>query len=106
MKSFQKLKQRLGVNSNTQFIIIMLVFAITGSLALYLSEPILGLLSLHPNTTNTFLYYPMRIAIVFPVYQVVLIVVGTLFGQFNFFWNLEKKMINRLGLNWVLEIFK
>ena len=84
----------------------MVVFGITGSLALYLSKPILSLLDLNPNTTNKLLYYPLRLAIIFPIYQLVLIIVGALFCQFKFFWNLEKKMINRLGLNWLLNIFE
>ena len=52
MNIFTKLKHRLGINSNIQFTIIMVVFGITGSLALYLSKPILSLLDLNPDTTN------------------------------------------------------
>ena len=106
MFEFKKIQKRMGIYSNTQFIIIMIVFAITGSLALYLSKPILNILNITPKTLNKLLYYPLRLAVIFPVYQFVLIIVGTLFGQFNFFWNLEKKMINRLGLFRLFRIFK
>ena len=104
MNIFTKLKHRWGINSNIQFIIIMIVFGITGSLALYLSKPILSLLNLSPDTTNQLLYYPLRLAIIFPIYQLVLIIVGTLFGQFKFFWNLEKKMMKRLGLSRIMKM--
>ena len=104
MINFKKIKQKWGVYSNIQFIIIMIVFAITGSLALYLSKPILEILNINSTTLNKSLYYPLRLAVIFPVYQFVLIIVGTLFGQFQFFWNLEKKMMNRLGLSRLLRI--
>ena len=106
MFGFKKIQQRMGINSNTQFVIIMIVFGITGSLALYLSKPILGILNINLNTLDKLLYYPLRLAVIFPIYQIVLIIVGSLCGQFKFFWNLEKKMINRLGLFHLLRIFK
>ena len=33
----------------------------------------------------------------FPTYQVLIVVVGALFGQFEFFWNFEKKMLAHMG---------
>ena len=38
-------------------------------------------------------YQFIRILIIFPVYQLVLLIVGTLFGEFKYFWAFEKKMI-------------
>ena len=84
---FQKIKKRWGIYSKIQFIIIIIVFAITGSLALYISHPILELLKLNSKIKSQLLYYSIRLIIIFPIYQIVLIIVGTLFGQFNFFWN-------------------
>ena len=40
----------------------------------------------------------MRITIIFPIYQILILIVGFLFGQFKFFWDFEKKMLFRLGL--------
>ena len=105
MINFNKLKNKWGVQSTVQFTIIMVVFAITGSLALYLSKPILDTLNINLTTLDKFLYYPLRLVIIFPIYQFVLIIVGTLFGQFKFFWNLERKMMNRLGLSRILRAF-
>jgi len=34
----------------------------------------------------------------FVIYQVLLVILGTLFGQHKFFWNMEKKMLSRIGL--------
>jgi hypothetical protein len=33
-----------------------------------------------------------------PVYQILLIVVGAFFGEFTYFWRIEKKMLGRLGI--------
>ena len=93
---FKKIKTRWGISSNFQFIIILIVFAITGSLSLYLSQPILDMLNINNNINHQLLYYSIRLAIIFPIYQIILIVIGSLLGQFNFFWNLEKKTMNRI----------
>ena len=37
--------------------------------------------------------------ILFPTYQVLLVVIGTLLGQHKFFWAFEKKMLKRFGLD-------
>jgi len=36
--------------------------------------------------------------LIFPIYQITLPLVGWLFGQFKFFWDFEKKMLQRMGL--------
>jgi hypothetical protein len=36
--------------------------------------------------------------LIFPLYQVLLVLIGALFGQFSFFWGFEKKMLRRFGL--------
>ena len=38
-------------------------------------------------------YYPLYTVLIFPVYQVLLIAFGTLFGQFRFFFNIVRKML-------------
>ena len=43
------------------------------------------------------LYWTLRVVIVFPLYQLLLLVIGTLFLQFKFFWNFEKKILCRIG---------
>ena len=93
----EKLKQRWGIESNYQVIIIFIVFAINGSLAVYLTNPITNLIGISKETTAPLLYWPIRILVIFIVYQVTLVIVGTIFGQKKFFWNMEKKMLQRLG---------
>ncbi len=93
----EKLKQRWGVTSNFQIIIICIVFAITGSTATKLASPLTSFIGLDRETTNSWLYWTVRILLIFPIYQVLLVAFGWLFGQFKFFWTFEKKMLVRLG---------
>ncbi len=99
MKWVVRFKKKWNIKSDFQLIIIFIVFAITGSLSLYVSRPILSFFSINSDNFGVIGYYPLRIAIVFPIYQILIIVVGTMFGQFNFFWKLEKKILSRLRLN-------
>ncbi len=48
------------------------------------------------------IYYPLYLILIFPVYQVLLIFFGTIFGQFNFFWWFEKKMLRGIGLGFLV----
>ena len=99
----EKLKERWGIESNFQIVIIFIVFAINGSLSMYLTNPITDLIGISKETTNPWVYWPIRILVVFVVYQITLVFVGALFGQKKFFWNMEKKMLSRMGFKRFLE---
>ena len=43
---FKKFKSKWGIKSNFQLIIILVVFAITGSCSLFVTEPLLNLLNI------------------------------------------------------------
>jgi len=92
-----RLKEKWGITSNFQFIIILIVFSVTGSLAVWVAKPILELVGLDKSAVSPWVFWPIRIAVIFPVYQVMIVVIGALFGQFKFFWAFEKKMLVRLG---------
>lgn len=93
----KRLKEKWGITSNFQFIIILIVFSVTGSLAVWVVKPILELVGLDKSAVTPWMFWPIRIAIIFPIYQVMIVVIGALFGQFKFFWAFEKKMLVRLG---------
>jgi uncharacterized BrkB/YihY/UPF0761 family membrane protein len=97
----KRLKEKWGIVSNKQLIIIFVVFGITGSLSVILALPVLQYLNINPDTFETIplgnvIYWVLRILIIFPVYQVLLLGIGTIFFQFRFFWEFEKKIMNRL----------
>jgi len=97
----ENFKDKWNIRSNFQLVIILFVFAITGSASLYVGKPVLNWLSLQrSNFDPDFLwgclsYYTLRILVIFPIYQVLLISIGSLLGQFRFFWAMEKKMLKR-----------
>ena len=93
----KKLKEKWGIRSNFQLLIIFLVFSVTGSLSLWVAKPLLDFIGLDKATLSPWIFWPIRILIIFPIYQILIVIIGALFGQFQFFWNFEKKMLSRLG---------
>ncbi|MAW21076.1 MAG: diacylglyceryl transferase [Flavobacteriales bacterium] len=93
----KKIKEKWGIKSNLQLIIIFVVFGITGSLSLYVSAPILDFVGLRKENLSPWIYQPLKLILIFPAYQVLILIVGAVFGQFKFFWQFEKKMLFRLG---------
>ena len=98
------LKKRWGINSNWQLAIIFVVFAVTGSTSALLAKPITNLIGLTKENVGYF-YIPFRILLIFPIYQILLVLIGFLFGQFTFFWAFEKKMLHRLKLGFIADFF-
>jgi len=94
----EKIKNKWGITSSLQLITIIIVFAITGSLSAWISEPFLDLIGLEKGSISELIYWPVRIIIIFPIYQILIVLVGTLFGQYTFFWNFAKKMTKRLSI--------
>ena len=93
----KKLKEKWGITSDFQLIIIFFVFSVTGSLSLWVAKPWLEFIGLDKTALSPWIFWPIRILIIFPIYQILIVFVGALFGQFKFFWNFEKKMLSRLG---------
>jgi len=92
-----RLKRRWGIESNFQIFLILIVFAITGSTSAKIAGPLVEFLGVHQETSSWIWYWFLRIVLIFPIYQVLLVFFGWLFGQFRFFWQFEKKMLGRLG---------
>ena len=97
MSLIEKLFSRLQIESGFQFIMVNLVFAVTGTLSVYCSGYLLNLLSIQIDTMGSFLYWTSRIFTVFFCYQCLLILVAVPFRQFEYFWSIQKKMLKRLG---------
>lgn len=85
------------VKNTKQLIVVFIVFSITGTLSVYLGQPILEFL-FEEESKKDLIYWFLRLLIIFPLYQFLLIIVGTLFGQFDYFWRIEKKILSRLGI--------
>ena len=93
----KKLKKRWKIESSFQLVIVCMVFSVTGAIAVWIAKPILAFVGLDKSAVSPWIFWPIRILIIFPIYQVLIVIIGALFGQFQFFWAFEKKMLVRLG---------
>ena len=100
---FKKLENKWKVDQKWEMIAIFIVFAITGSLSAKLAQPLVEWIGMDKETTNSFLYWTARILLIFPIYQVLLVLIGWVFGQFKFFWGFSKKILNRVGLGFIFK---
>jgi len=99
----EKLKQRWGLETTWDVIAVFIVFAINGSFSAWVAKPVTAFFGLSPETMSPWVYYPLRILIVFPIYQLTLPIVGWCFGKFKFFWEFEKKFLSRVGLGFLFK---
>lgn len=90
----ERFKQRWNIKSNFQLVIILIVFAVTGSSTLYVRKGVFYVLGI-TSETELWLRICLYILIIFPAYNVMLLMVGFVFGQFKFALEFEKKMFGR-----------
>ena len=101
----EKLKKRWGVTSNFQLTIIFIVFAITGTASAWLSKLFCFWLGITKEDLGLW-FTPVRLLLIFPIYQVLLVLIGFVFGQFKFFWAFEKKMLRSMKLGFIADFFE
>ena len=98
----RKLKQRWGITSDFQFLVIFIVFAVTGSASAWLSK--FACMGLGITKENIGLWFtPVRLLLIFPIYQLLLVCIGFLFGQFRFFWAFEKRLLRAMKLGFLFR---
>ena len=85
-----------NARSLKHLLIIFLVFSISGLLTIFLSEPLIFLLNIDYLLNTKILYYTTRILIIFPLYQIILLFVGFIFGEYEYFVEFEKKTFKKL----------
>ena len=93
----EKLLKFFKVDNYFRLFIIFTVFGITGSLSVVLGKYLL-ISIFSSNILNSEFYWLIRILLIFPLYQILLIIIGTLFGEFKYFWAIEKKILLRLKI--------
>ena len=92
----KKIRSFFKVESNYQLFVVNLVFAITGTSSLFVADYILDMLLITQENYDNFFYWITRIILILPIYQILLIIFGILFGEFSYFWKMEKKTINKI----------
>lgn len=99
----EKLKQRWGLTSNFQVLLIIIVFSINGSFAAWIAKPVTEFIGLPQESTSPWLFWPVRILLIFVIYQFTLPLVGFCFGQFKFFKAFSTKTLSRMGLKFLFK---
>ena len=95
-------KQRWGITSNGQMVVIFVVFAINGTLSAEISKLLMGGLGWTKETLPAYTFYPILLLLVFPLYPFLLMLIGTIFGQKRFFVPFAQKMIRGMGIGFLL----
>lgn len=101
-----KLKQRWGITSNFQLVVIFIVFAINGSASAKIGFFLLDLLGMTKENTNAVLRYIAMLILVMPIYPFLIMVTGWLFGQSHFFVRFGKNMLNRISFGLLFDYKK
>jgi len=90
----ERLRQRWKLDSMWQVIIVLIVFACTGFSVYFLKRPLLNFLA--GERGNTLLASVLYYILILPIYNVLLLMWGFVFGQFAFFWAFEKRFFDRI----------
>ena len=93
----ERLRKRWQLGSAWQVLVVLFVFACTGFTIMFLKKPILKVLGTNDSSSASIAYY----LLILPLYNLILLAYGFVFGQFRFFWEFEKRFISRL-----ISIFK
>ena len=101
--AISKLEHKWIVDQRWELIRIFIVFAITGSSSVVVGRPVIKLIGITQENLHPFLYWILFITISLIFYQILLVLLGWVFGQFQFFWNFEKKMLRRFGFGKLLD---
>ena len=88
-----------GANSRLHLLKIFIIFGLAGSLSVILSEPLITFISMEKFISNKFFYWVVRLILIFPIYQFVLIALALLFGELNYFKKFFIKFINYFKVN-------
>ncbi|MDR2813793.1 MAG: hypothetical protein LBB79_03945 [Prevotellaceae bacterium] len=91
MNYFERFKQRWSIESNRQLAIVFVAFGLTGFCTLGVKKFLLPLFGVSPETP-IYLRIIAEVLIILPAYQVLLIIVGSLLGQYKFFKGFLRKM--------------
>ncbi|MBW3467690.1 DUF6787 family protein [Arthrospiribacter ruber] len=92
----ERLQRKWNLKSLRQVILVLVVFACTGFTILFIKKPIfdfLGISMERGGFWKTVLY----LLLVLPLYQIILLMWGFVFGQFDFFWEKEKQFFRRIS---------
>ena len=92
-----RLKGRWQLGSIRDVILVLIVFALTGTTVVVIKPYLLDFLFDGKQLSGWYsvAYY----ILILPVYNLFLLIYGFIFGKFHFFWKFEKRFFNRITGN-------
>lgn len=97
MRAFiDKVKAKWHIKSDYDFWMINLTFSLAGMFVVFVRKPMFHLLHI-THQTPLWVKVPTYLLIFFPTYQINLLIIGFLLGQFDFFLDKQKKLIRFLS---------
>ena len=95
-----------NARSYRHLMVIFIIFAISGGVAVFCSKFLLLLLNLDRESLGNYIYWPIRLLILLITYQFILLFVSTMFGEFNHFKKYSLKFISIIGKSDLLIVMK
>ena len=92
-----KIFKMFKVDNYFRSFVLFLDSGITGSLSVYLGKYISAIF-FSEKFIQSDLFWIIRLLMIFPLYQFLLIIIGSIFGEFKYFWEIEKKILFRLKI--------
>lgn len=93
----ERLKAKWGIETESQYWRIMIVFSLAGSSCVFVRKPVFELMGI-TSDTNTAIWWLAWFFVIFPSYQVLLMAWGAVFRVFPFTLWFVQKMLRRMKL--------
>ena len=93
----QRLQSKWHLKSITQVLLVLLVFACTGTTILLIKNPILTFFGIERGGGQGLMNTIAYLLLVLPLYQIMLLIYGFIFGQFRFFGKRKSNWCSGLG---------
>lgn len=94
-KFIERLKQRWGIQGTWHVIVILLVFALTGTSVLVIKPFLFKWLGIDHSSMSLW-FNILYLILILPIYNLLLLFWGLVFGQFRFFLDFEKRFFKRM----------
>ena len=95
LKVFNHFKNKWNIKSNLSVLAILLTFSAAGMSVLYAKKFMFYLFDV-PQDASFWTKFILFLILVFPMYQIFLLIWGFIFGQARFFLHYEKKIIKHI----------
>ena len=89
-----KLQATFKARSKLHLFLIFLIFSISGSVSIFVSDLLLKLLRLESSHIPIFIFWPLKIFVIILSYQIILLLVSACFGELKYFSKYSLKILN------------